>query len=306
MNRPNVVVIANPSAGPSWRRRRPGALAARIETLLGRHHAEGQVRLTDGPGHANALAQEALRAGADIVVAWGGDGTINEVASALMRGPASLGIVPVGSGNGLGREIGVPSGHEAALEAALAGRDRMIDAGELNGRAFFNTAGIGFDGHVIGVFASATWHVRGLPSYAAVAIRELFRYRPGAYVIREEGRPDQARGALLISVANTRQWGNGALIAPDALMDDERLDLVIVPPLPPAVVLANVWRLFSGALAGWPTVETRQVRAATILASPPAPVQVDGEPLGDFDAIEIRVIPAALRVRAPRLSRPRV
>jgi diacylglycerol kinase family enzyme len=91
-----------------------------------------------------------------------------------------------------------------------------------------------------------------------------------------------------------------ALIAPDALLDDERLDLVIVPPLPPAVLFANVWRLFSGALARWPAVETRQVRAATILASPPAPLQVDGEPVGGLDAIEIRVIPAARRVRAPR------
>jgi YegS/Rv2252/BmrU family lipid kinase len=300
MTRPRVAVIANPAAGPSWRRRPPEALAAVIAQVLRRHHADGQVMLTSGPGHATTLARDAVKAGADIVVAWGGDGTINEVASALVHSRAALGIVPVGSGNGLGREVGVPSGHEAALEAALAGRDRMIDAGQLNGRAFFNTAGIGFDGHVIGVFASATWHVRGLPSYAAVAIRELFRYRPSAYVIREDGRPDQARGALLISVANTRQWGNGALIAPAARMDDERLDLVIVPPLPPVVVLANMWRLFSGSLAGWATVETRQVRAATILASPPAPVQVDGEPVGDLAAIEIRVIPAALRVRVPR------
>ena len=128
----------------------------------------------------------------------------------------------------------------------------------------------------------------------------MFRYQPGTYVISPEGGPATTHRALLVSVANTRQWGNGARIAPAALMDDERLDLVIVPALPPAVVLANIWRLFAGSIAGWSAVETRQVHAATIRCAPPAPVHVDGEPAGHLDAIDIRVIPAALRVRVPR------
>jgi diacylglycerol kinase family enzyme len=106
---------------------------------------------------------------------------------------------------------------------------------------------------------------------------------------------------LLISVANTRQWGNGARIAPAALMDDERLDLVIVRAVPPARVLANSWRLFAGAIAGWSAVETRQVHSAAIRCTPPAAVHVDGEPAGRLDSIDLRVIPAALRVRVPRL-----
>jgi diacylglycerol kinase (ATP) len=300
MTRPRVVVIANPIAGPSWRRRPPEAIAVGIERMLRRHQADGQVMLTSGPGHAKTLARDAVKAGADLVVAWGGDGTINEVASALVHSRAALGIVPMGSGNGLARELGAPAARDEALLAALTGTDRMIDAGELNGRVFFNAAGVGFDAHVAAVFASTAGHTRGFASYASVTLRELFRYQAGAYVISAEGQPARTCRALLISVANTRQWGNGAIIAPAARMDDERLDLVIVPPLRPALVLANMWRLFSGSLAGWATVETRQVRAATILASPPAPVQVDGEPVGDLAAIEIRVVPAALRVRVPR------
>jgi YegS/Rv2252/BmrU family lipid kinase len=256
--------------------------------------------LTAGPGHAKTLAHEAVTAGADLVVAWGGDGTINEVASALVHSRAALGIVPMGSGNGLAREVGVPAGHEAALLAALGGTERIIDAGELNGRVFFNAAGVGFDGHVAGAFASSAGHLRGFASYASVTVRELFRYEAATYVISPEGGPARTRRALLVSVANTRQWGSGARIAPAALMDDERLDLVIVPALPPAVVLANAWRLFAGSIAAWPAVETQQVHSATILCTPPAAVHVDGEPAGRHGSIDIRVVPAALRLRAPR------
>ncbi len=268
--------------------------------MLGRQRADGCVQLTAGPGHARALAREALDAGADVVVAWGGDGTINEVASALTHSRAALGIVPMGSGNGLAREVGVPRGHEAALEAALTGPERTIDAGELNGRVFFNAAGVGFDAHVAAAFASTAGHARGFASYAALTVRELCRYEPGTYVITPEGGPAMTRRALLVSVANTRQWGSGARIAPAALMDDERLDLVVVPALPPAVVLANSWRLFAGSIAGWSAVETRQVHAASIRCAPPAPAHVDGEPAGLLEEIDIRVIPAALRVRVPR------
>jgi len=301
MTRPQVAVIANPAAGPSWRRRPPQAVAARIGQMLRRHHADGQVMLTSGPGHARSLARDALTAGADLVVAWGGDGTINEVASALIHSRAALGIVPTGSGNGLAREIGAPPRQDDALLAVLTGVDRIIDAGELNGRVFFNSAGMGFDAHVAAEFATSAGHARGFASYASVTIRELFRYQAGEYVISAEDGPARTCRALLISVANTRQWGSGARIAPAALMDDERLDLVIVPALPPVVVLANTWRLFAGSIAGWSAVATQRIHAAAIRCTPPAPVHVDGEPAGRLDSIDIRVIPAALRVRAPRL-----
>jgi len=292
--------VVNPAAGPSWRRRPPAVIQSRIARMLQRHGVDGDVRLTAGPGHAAVLARGAVEEGADLVVAWGGDGTINEVASALLHGRAALGIVPMGSGNGLAREIGAPARHEAALEAALTGADRMIDAGRVNGRAFFNVAGIGFDAHVADVFASSAGHARGFLSYVSVVVRELFRYEPGEFEIHAEGQAARTCRALLISIANTRQWGGGARIAPSALMDDERLDLVTVPALPPLVVLANAWRLFAGSIPGNAAVVTQRIHAATIRCSPPAAVHVDGEPAGRLDAVEITVIPAALRVRAPR------
>ena len=298
-----IGLVINPVAGPAWRRRPAARVEAWARGVVERHAAEASVAFTEGPGHARVLARRAVDDGADVVVAWGGDGTINEVASALVYSRGTLGIVPVGSGNGLARELGIPRSLEDALTVALSGAIRVIDAGELNGRLFFNAAGVGFDAHVAEVFAASSGHRRGFTSYAAATIRELFHYEAATYRIEADGRPAGVIRALLISVANTRQWGNGARIAPYAVMDDERLDLVTIAACPPVVVLANIWRLFLGSIATLSHVETRQVGTASIAATPPAPVHVDGEPLGRLAAIEIRVKAGSLRVRVPRASR---
>jgi len=294
-----VTVIANPAAGPAWRRRHAEELARHVGATLARRGVRGGLRFTSGPGHATTLARQAVADGADVVVAWGGDGTINEIAAGLVGERPALGIVPFGSGNGLARELGIPRRPDAALEVALGGVDRVIDIGDLNGRLFVNCAGVGFDAHVAEVFAASAGRVRGFAAYAATTVRELARYQPGLYRIETDGSEALEVRALFITVANTRQWGNGALIAPHAVMDDDRLDVVIVPPRHPAYVMVNMWRLFAGSLASLDGVETRQVRKATITASPAAPVHADGEPLGHLSTIRIEVTRAALRVRTP-------
>ena len=295
---PSLVVI-NPVSG-GRKSLAPALREAAAARALEGAGVDGRVVFTERAGHGRELARAAAAEGAEVVVAWGGDGTINEVAAELLHGPASLGIVPVGSGNGLAREIGAPANHRRALATAVLGTDRTIDAGSLNGRVFFNAAGLGFDAHVADVFARSAAKTRGFLSYAAVVARELFGYRPGAYEITVEGQPVCTCRALLISIANTRQWGSGARIAPAALMDDQRLDLVKIPAVPPVVLLAHAWRLFAGSIPGWSAVKTQRIRAATIRCDPPAPAHVDGEPLGLAGTVTIRVIPAALRVRVPR------
>jgi YegS/Rv2252/BmrU family lipid kinase len=299
VRRMKICLVINPVAGPAWRRRSAARMESWARGVVERHAAEASVAFTEGPGHGRVLAGQAVDAGADVVVAWGGDGTINEVASALVYSRGTLGIVPVGSGNGLARELGIPRGPDDALAVALSGATRVIDAGELNGRLFFNAAGVGFDAHVAEVFASCSGHRRGFTSYAAATIRELFRYQPSVYTIEADGKPVGNTRALLISVANTRQWGNGARIAPHAVMDDERLDLVAITARPPVLILAQIWRLFMGSIDTLSHVETRQIRSATIAAQPPAAAHVDGEPLGRPGRIEVRVRAGALRVRVP-------
>jgi YegS/Rv2252/BmrU family lipid kinase len=294
-----VAVVANPVSGPAWRRRQEDEIERRVRAMLDLHRTDGSVTFTAEPGHATRLARAAVDGGADVVIAWGGDGTVNEVASALVDRRAALGIVPVGSGNGLALELGIPRRPDEALAVALGGVDRLIDVGDLNGRLFFNCAGVGFDARVAEAFAASASRVRGLVSYAAIGFREFVRYEAGAYRIEAEGEAAADVRALLISVANTRQWGNGALIAPGAIMDDDRLDVVVIPPHRFPAMLANIWRLFAGSIAARKGVTTRQVRAATITATPPAPVHVDGEPLGRLSVIRIQVLRAALRVRVP-------
>jgi len=262
---------------------------------------EGSVAVIEGPGDGARLAQQALTGGADVIVAWGGDGTINSVASAIVNTPAALGIIPAGSGNGLARELGIPVIREAALAVALTGSNRAIDAGTLNGHLFFNVAGIGFDAHVAHVFASTAGRRRGLTAYASTTIRELFRYAPSHYVVSgDAGRVTREGAALFISMANTRQWGSGAQVAPNAKPDDGQLDFVLVDARAPVVFLAQLWRLYNKSVARIGGTVMARLLEVSVTATPAAPLHVDGEPIGMATEIIVRVLPGALRVRVPR------
>jgi diacylglycerol kinase family enzyme len=171
-----------------------------------------EVFLTERGGHARELATGALDRGATVVVAWGGDGTVNEVAGALAFRDADLGVIPSGSGNGLARELGIPADPSAALAVALSGRSRVIDCGELDGRLFVNVAGIGFDALVAREFASHRQGQRGFVRYARITAREMFRYEPAEHTIVADHQVLR-KIALLVAIANARQYGNGAVIA---------------------------------------------------------------------------------------------
>jgi YegS/Rv2252/BmrU family lipid kinase len=296
----NVGVIINPASGPARSRQSAGILVEWTRLMLRRHGVDGSVDVIQEPGDGERLARQALDRGAERVIAWGGDGTINSVASAIVKTQAALGIIPTGSGNGLARELGIPARREAALAVALGGRDRSIDAGMLNGHLFFNVAGIGFDAHVAHVFSQAAGRTRGTMAYAATTIRELFRYAPSRYVVSaDDGRVMREGGALFISMANTRQWGSGAQIAPQARPDDGYLDLVLVDVRPPLVILAQFWRLYNKSVPRIGGTVMARVQELSVAASPAAPVHVDGEPIGMASDITVRVIPGALRVRVP-------
>jgi YegS/Rv2252/BmrU family lipid kinase len=233
------------------------------------------------------------------VIAWGGDGTVNEVGSALAFTGATLGVIPSGSGNGFARELGVPPQPAAAFAVALAGRDRMIDAGEADGRLFFNVAGFGLDARVAHAFAEGGLVRRGFAEYVRLAARELFAFTPQLQTIVADGDSLQ-RTALIVAVANTRQYGNGALIAPLARIDDGRLDVVIVDARPLWKIAWHVPKLFTGTLARAPGVHVRTAVEVVLSSSGPLLYHLDGEPCRSDAPVTVRVRPAALRVRVPR------
>lgn len=287
----------NPAAGPRRARiaQRDLALA---EQVLAAHGAEGTVRLTEAPGHALALAREAVAARVTLVCAWGGDGTVNEVARAVTGTGAALGIVPSGSGNGLARELGLPWDPAAALGVALGRRERVIDVGDVEGHLFVNVAGVGLDALVAARFNARSAGRRGLWPYVAIGTREILRYRAREYTIRV-GDETWREEALALVCANARQYGGGAVVAPTARPDDGQLDLVVVAPRPPLLALRDSLHLFRGTLDRAPGVRTRRTPTVEIEASEPILFHVDGEAVTAGPVITVRVRPAVLRVRVP-------
>jgi diacylglycerol kinase (ATP) len=291
-------IIVNPLSGgasPEEGRRRASTAAS----VLHATGVAGEVFVTERRGHARELAQAAVRRGDSLVLAWGGDGTVNEVASSLVGTRTALGIVPAGSGNGLARELRLPTAPRRAIEAALGGTPRAIDAGELGGRWFFSVAGIGFDASVAAAFDRDARGRRGFSTYVRITARELWRYRCADY--RVDGVA--ARGALLITFANSAQFGNGARIAPGATIDDGRLDLVVFEERTRAATLRGLPALFTGHVAAVRGVSIRQVTHAVVECEAAMAFHVDGEPVVGGTRLEARVHPGALLVAGGRTGR---
>lgn len=290
-----VAIIINPVSGgaaPSEGPRR-AMLAAAVMTAEG---VTGDVSLTERPRHARELAAAAVGRGAERVIAWGGDGTVNEVASALAGTTVALGVVPSGSGNGLARELRIPRGAHRALATAISSATRIIDVGELGGRMFVSIAGIGFDAHVARQFDRAGVARRGFRTYVRITAQELWRYQCGDY--RVDGVP--APGALLVTFANSAQFGNGARIAPEARLDDGLLDMVIFEERSRAATLRALPRLFTGSAGKVRGVSIRPIREARVESDVPMIFHVDGEPVEGGTCLDVRVHPASLHVAAPR------
>lgn len=293
-----ITVIVNPIAGgggrPEIARRRADFAAA----WLSARGCEADVRVTECPGHARDLAAAAAAAGARVVVAWGGDGTVNEVASALAFRDVPLAIVPSGSGNGLARELRIPFRPAAALEVALSGRARLIDVGELDGRLFVNVAGLGLDARIAHRFAAARLGRRGFARYLEIGARELIDFEPDEHAVTIDGAAVRVK-ALLVALANARQYGNGALIAPEASLDDGALDVIVVEHRPAWKALCQAPLLFAGLVLSVPGVTA--VRATTIEIASARDVlyHVDGEPFVGGPVLRARIHSRALRVMVP-------
>jgi diacylglycerol kinase (ATP) len=290
----SIAIIINPISGGI----RPDAARARAElasAIVDRHGDPAEVFVSESAGHARQLAKAAVVRGARLVMAWGGDGTINEVASALAFGEVPIGIVAGGSGNGLARQLGVPTDAADAIRRAIATEPRRIDVGEMGDRLFVNIAGIGFDAYVAWRFSERGGGSRGLLNYAVATAKALMTYRPAEYSITTPEGCVHAR-AILVTVANSPEFGNGAYIAPGALVDDGLLDLVVLEEHSRLVTLWNLPRLFNGTVDRAPGCSIRRLDRATIESDQPMIFHVDGEPVAGGTSLRVRIHPGALNV----------
>ena len=288
----SIAVIINPIAGG----KRPENARAHAElaaAVLGSCREAGEVFVTERKDHARELASAAVQRGCRLVVAWGGDGTVNEIGSALVSRETAMAIVPAGSGNGLARALKVARDPRQAILEAVAATPRSIDAGTIDGHLFFSLAGVGFDAHVALCFDREKVGGRGLAGYVRIVARELARYRCAEYRIDGADAPTTA---LLVTIANSPQFGNGAVIAPGARLDDGRLDLVVFEEVSRVRTLLAVPRLFTGGVARLRGVSIRAIESTTIESNMPIAFHVDGEPFAGGTRLVAAVKPAALRV----------
>jgi len=290
----SIAIIINPMSGGAS----PDQARARAElasTVAEVHGEPADVFVTERGGHARELARAAVNKGARLVIAWGGDGTLNEVASALAFQQVPLGLVPAGSGNGFARELQIDRRPERAIADAIHAQPRVIDIGEIDTHLFVNVAGFGFDAYVAAEFAKRG-HRRGLAGYVSIVARALRSYVPPTYTITTSGSCRVPKKAILVTVANSAQFGNGARIAPRALLDDGRLDLVIVEERARWRTICQVPRLFDGTVERVPGCSICHITEATIESDQPMIFHVDGEPVQGGTRLQVRIHPAALRV----------
>lgn len=293
-----TTVIINPISGTGGRRDRVRERVHQAQSLAVRHGLDAHIVVTERPGHARELSEAALAAGSTTVFAWGGDGTLNEVGSALAFRNVTLGLIPSGSGNGLARELGLPLSPREAFAIAAGGRERQIDAGELDGHLFFNVAGVGLDASVAQQFAAHGLVRRGFRRYLEITARELFRYVPEEHAIVVDASTMRSR-TLMIAIANGRQYGNGALIAPHARIDDGQLDIVVIADRPAWRAILQIPRVFMGQADRVPGVTSLRGTQVEISSGRPVIYHVDGEPFVGGAHLRARVHPGALRVRVP-------
>jgi diacylglycerol kinase (ATP) len=290
-----AAVIINPVSGGAGRAvgSRKAKLAAEVLAASG---VEASVHVTAGPGHGYSLARREVEEGASLVFAWGGDGTVNEVGRALLFGPAALSIIRSGSGNGLARELGARRSAWSQIRASLSASERRIDAGWLGDRFFFNVAGVGLDAVVAARFNAERAGRRGFVRYVRMSAGALLTCRPVPLSVSADGETREYT-ALMATLANSRQFGSGAVIAPSAVIDDGFLDLVVVEARSRIAALAAAARLFTRTITSAAGVSCRRVRRVTISSSAPMLFHVDGEPVAGGRELEAGVHHKALAVR---------
>ena len=283
-----ALFIINPISGG----KKKDGVPELIEKYLDAELFEAVIVFSDGVAHARQIAKEAVNK-FGLIVAVGGDGTINEVASAIVGSDTVLGIIPYGSGNGLSRFLGISMNVEKALKNLGTGHVEIIDSATLNGQPFFNMAGMGFDAHISEVFANGK--KRGFFTYIKSSFEEVYKYKPQLYHLEIDGKVYE-REAFMLSFANSSQYGNNAHISPKASVQDGLLDVCIIKQFPLWRFVEMGMRMITKTTDKTKYVEIVRGKIIKVKRNSPGPVHLDGEPhIAGTDTL-IEVVPHSLKV----------
>lgn len=287
-----VSLIVNPSAGHG----RAARLLPLAEAALRRLEVEFHVESTTSLDHARELARAAIAAD-EPAVALSGDGLIGAIAGILEDTAGVLGVLPGGRGNDFARVLGIPLEIEAACAVVASGATRRVDVGDAGGRPFIGIASVGFDSEANRI-ANQTRLVRGDLVYAYGALRALVTWKPARFTLDLDGGRRLIFSGYSVAAANSRAYGGGMFIAPQAELDDGMLDVVCSGQSPKRRALYNLPKVFQGRHVDLPYVHIMRSREVTISCDRPFTMYADGDPIGDLP-LTVRARPRALRVIVP-------
>ncbi len=286
-----TLFIVNPFSGLGRQKRIEG----HIQKVLDGERFDYRVVYTERPHHATRLCEEAIKDAYQLIVAVGGDGTVNEVARPLAGTKVAMGIIPSGSGNGLARHLKISTNPAQAIAVINKMHQRKIDTVKVNDRLFVSIAGVGFDAYIAKKYAGQK--KRGFTKYAMLSIQNYFAYKPKKYHLTVDGRTLKRR-ALFISIANSDQFGYNTSIAPNAKIDDGLVDVCIMKKVPwfKTVILAPL--LFSQNLHRSSYLEIIRAREVEIYQKKKR-INLDGESVKLGQKLHFEVWPLSLIVVTP-------
>ncbi len=283
-----VLFIINPVSGGKKKDQVPDLIHESLDTNL----FELTIVFTTGAMHASELAADAVGK-YNYVIAVGGDGTVNEIASSIVGTDTALGIIPFGSGNGLARFLKIPMDTREAIKTLNMERVEKIDSATLNGQPFFNMAGMGFDAHISEVFSHDK--TRGFGAYIRSALHEIANYQSETYHLEIDGVTYE-REAFMLSFANSSQYGNNAHVSPHASVQDGLIDVCIIKAFPLWRFPEMGFRMFTKTAEGSKYVKIIRGRNILVKRSKSGPLHLDGEPQISGTDAEIKVIPNSLKI----------
>ena len=285
--RTRIVFIVNPISGTSDKQH----IIDLIPEYLDSRRFEWEIRRTERKGHAADIADEAVSEGVDIVVAVGGDGTVNEVARRLIHKDTALGIIPCGSGNGLARHLYIPMNPDGALQVLSDCHIEQLDYGMIDQEPFFCTCGVGFDAFISDRFAKAG--KRGLLTYIENTLKEGLNYKPDTYEITIDGER-QVYKAFLIACANASQYGNNVYIAPHASMSDGLMDVTLMEPFTVLEAPQIAIQLFNKTITNNSRIRSFRCQHLHIKRSAPGVIHFDGDPKEAGEDLDVKLVPRGI------------
>lgn len=287
--RTKILFIVNPISGTSDKKH----IIELIPKYLAEQRFEWTIHQTEHKGHAAEFADAAVSEGVDVVVAVGGDGTVNEVARRLVHTDTALGIIPCGSGNGLARHLYIPMNPDGALSILSDCHIEQLDYGMIDQEPFFCTCGVGFDAFISDRFAKAGR--RGLLTYIENTLKEGLSYKPDTYEITIDGER-QVYKAFLIACANASQYGNNVYIAPNASMSDGLMDVTLMEPFTVLEAPQIAIQLFNKTITSNSRIRTFRCQHLHIKRSAPGVIHFDGDPKQAGEELDVRLIPQGIRM----------